>query len=107
MQRGMPKPKSKKSRPIMVLLDSLGRRWSLRIIWELLDGPATFRILRKACDGVSPSVLNTRLRELRKLGLVEKTDDGYALTKDGESLGTRLVKLDRWAQRWDKRRRGK
>jgi DNA-binding HxlR family transcriptional regulator len=92
-------------RPLMALLDVLGRRWSLRIIWELEEGPAKFRALRKACDGVSPSVLNTRIRELRKLGFVKKTDDGYTLTSDGESLAERLVKLDRWARRWEKRRR--
>jgi DNA-binding HxlR family transcriptional regulator len=99
--------KSSKTPPILVLLDRLGRRWSLRIIWELQEGPTTFRKLRKACDGVSPSVLNTRLGELRKLGFVEKADGGYALTKDGESLAERLVKLDRWARKWDKRRRDK
>lgn len=100
----MPKGKETgKHRPIMVLLDSLGRRWSLRIIWELQAGPTKFRALRKACDGVSPSVLNKRLGELRDLGFVKKTGHGYALTSDGESLADRLRKLDRWAQRWDKR----
>lgn len=104
----MPKGKeSHKSRPIMVLLDSLGQRWSLRIIWELQGGPTKFRALRKECDGVSPSVLNKRLAELRELGFIKKTDGGYALTSDGESLADRLRKLDRWARRWDKRRRDK
>jgi DNA-binding HxlR family transcriptional regulator len=102
---GKRKGGSNEERPIMVLLDSLGKRWSLRIIWELQDGPAKFRALRKACDHVSPSVLNTRIRELRKLGFVKKADGGYVLTRDGESLVERLRKLDRWAQRWDKRRR--
>jgi len=91
----------------MMLLDSLGRRWSLRITWELQAGPKKFRGLRKACDEVSPSVLNKRIGELRELGFVNKTDDGYALTSDGESLADRLRKLDRWARRWDKRRRDK
>ena len=88
----------------MVLMDHLGRRWSLRILWELRQGPATFRALRTACDEVSPSVLNTRLHELRELGLIEKTDEGYGLTADGESLGARLLDLDRWARRWAARR---
>jgi len=96
---------SHKNRPLATLLDALGRRWSLRIIWELQEGPAKFRALRAACDGVSPTVLNTRVRELRKLGLVKKTDNGYALTRDGKSLSDRLDKLDRWARRWDKERR--
>lgn len=104
----MPKGKeSGKNQPIIVLLDTLGRRWSLRIIWELQDGPTKFRGLRRACDGVSPSVLNKRLAELRDLGFIKKTDGGYALTADGESLADRLRKLDRWARRRHKRREGK
>src|SRR5262249_7826751 len=53
-------------RPIMALFDLVGRRWILRIIWELhrAAGPLTFRELRAACDGISSSVLTTRLREL-------------------------------------------
>ena len=71
----------------MVLLDLLGRRWALRIIWELRDGPETFRSLRVRCDDVSPSVLNTRLRELRNAGIVEgKSKAGYLLTKRGIEL---------------------
>ncbi|MGD8318181.1 MAG: helix-turn-helix domain-containing protein [Myxococcales bacterium] len=95
--------KRDKEHPIVELLDTLGRRWSLRIIWELQDGPVKFRALRKACDGVSPSVLNTRVRELRRLDLVEKTNGGYALTSEGESLAEHLVELDHWARRWKKR----
>jgi DNA-binding HxlR family transcriptional regulator len=87
----MPKGKETgKDRPIMVLLDNLGRRWSLRIIWELQDGPAKFRALRKACDGVSPSVLNKRIGELRDLGFVKKTDDGYSTA--GPAAGTSVAK---------------
>ncbi len=41
---------SKSGRPIMALLDLLGRRWMLRIIWELRNGPLTSRALRQACD---------------------------------------------------------
>jgi len=88
----------------MVLLDALGRRWALRVLWELRDGARTFRALREACDGVSPAVLNERLGELRALGLVELVDDGYALTGDGVSLGEQLVALDAWATRWGARR---
>ena len=54
----------------MALLDLLGRRWALRILWELRDEPLRFRELQQACDGLSPSVLNTRLGELREAGIV-------------------------------------
>ena len=49
----------------MALLDLLGRRWSLRVLWELRDGPLTSRALRAACDEASPSVLQARLADLR------------------------------------------
>ncbi|MDF1736337.1 MAG: helix-turn-helix domain-containing protein [Minwuia sp.] len=87
-------------RPIMVLFDILGKRWSLRILWELRQGPLTFRALRDACDGASPTVLNTRLKALRELGLIDHGPDGYLRTQDGEDLGKRLAELDQWANRW-------
>jgi DNA-binding HxlR family transcriptional regulator len=95
---------SRTARPVMVLLDALGKRWSLRVLWELRDGPLPFRALRERCDDVSPSVLNARVAELRELGLVEATGEGYSLSADGRSLGELLVPLDAWARRWDARR---
>lgn len=87
-------------RPIMALLDLLGRRWSLRVLWELRGGPLSFRALRKRCDDVSPSVLNARLAELREAALVETGDDGYAATARARSLGELLLPLDAWARKW-------
>src|ERR1035438_10591410 len=63
-------------RPIMVLLDLLGRRWSLRILWELREQTLTSRALRAACDEASPTVLQARLSELREAGLVELAATG-------------------------------
>ena len=78
---------SRTGRPIMALLDLLGRRWALRIVWELRDDQAlTSRALRTACDEASPSILQTRLSELRDAGLVELTSDGYRLTEIGIGL---------------------
>ena len=65
----------------MATLDLLGRRWSLRILWELRDGPLAFRALSEACGGISPTVLNTRLRELRDGEIIELSDEGYALSE--------------------------
>jgi DNA-binding HxlR family transcriptional regulator len=101
---GAPVRGSRSGRPIMALLDLLGRRWTLRILWELREGPLSFRAVRQACEGVSPSVLNSRLRELRDAGIVELSDSGYALTASGRSLGRLLLPLDRWAKDWARRR---
>ena len=93
---------SSTGRPLMAAMDLLGRRWALRILWELRSGERSFRSLREACDSISPSVLNARLGELREAGLVTLGDGGYALTPVGERLGGALEPLDRWAQSWSR-----
>lgn len=97
---------SRSGRPIMILLDALGRRWTLRILWELRRASLSFRELRSACDDISPSVLNQRLAELRELRLVDHDDQGYRLTSDGMQLGDLLLPLDAWARRWARRTKG-
>ena len=90
-------------RPIMVLLEVLGKRWTLRILWELSSGgSANFRDLRARCNDVSPTVLNRRLKELRELALVEHNEGGYDLTPQGEQLSKMLLPLDSWANKWAK-----
>jgi DNA-binding HxlR family transcriptional regulator len=85
----------------MAALDLLGRRWSLRILWELRDGPLGARALRERCDAMSPSVLYDRLGELVEAELVIQGDDQcYELTELGRSLGKALKPLDEWAYQW-------
>ncbi len=92
---------SKSGRPIMALLDLLGRRWTLRVLWELRAEPATFRALRDRCDGLSPTVLNARLSDLREAGLVEHAEDvGYRMTRAGTALIEALAPLQAWAREW-------
>lgn len=84
----------------MAALDLMGRRWALRVLWELRSGPHTFRALRDACEDVSPAVLNSRLRELRDAGLIERVAGGYALTSIGGEIGEALVPLEAWSRKW-------
>jgi DNA-binding HxlR family transcriptional regulator len=85
----------------MAALDLLGRRWSLRVLWELRHGPVGARELRDRCDGMSPSVLYARLGELTTSGLVAQgTDQLYRLTDLGRALGSALEPLDQWSLRW-------
>ncbi len=93
---------SRTGRPIMVLLDLLGRRWSLRILWELREGPLTSRALRTACDEASPTILQARLGELREAGFVELAPEGYALTALGRELRETFLPLHRFAEKWRK-----
>jgi DNA-binding HxlR family transcriptional regulator len=76
---GRPVRGSDTGRPIMALLDLLGRRWALRVLWELWSGPVP---------------------ELREAGIVERADDGYRLSARGGELGQIILKLAGWAADW-------
>ncbi len=98
---GKPVRGSRTGRPIMALLDLLGRRWALRIIWELREESFGFRALQARCDGMSPSVLSQRLGELQEAGIVAPDEQsGYGLTPEGRALFQALAPLHDWAQRW-------
>ena len=89
----------------MAALDLLGRRWTLRLLWELRDGPVGPRAILATCSGLSSSVLYRRLGELTEAGLVERRADGsYALTRPGQELSEAIAPLDRWSQRWARSR---
>src|SRR5690349_9948928 len=88
---GQPVRGSTTGRPLMAALDLLGRRWALRVLWELRDGALGARALRDRCDRMSPSVLYQRLEELQVAGLLRQTDDQrYELTEIGRALGAAL-----------------
>lgn len=96
---------SRTGRPIMALLDLLGRRWTLRILWELREGALTSRSLRAACNDASPTVVQQRLSELREAGLVTVRDEGgYVLTELGRELRGAFDPLYRFADAWAKRK---
>lgn len=92
---------SPSGRPIMAALDLLGRRWALRVLWELRETALTFRALQAACGGLSPSVLQQRLAELAAAKLVAHDGaSGYALTPLARRLLPSLLALDAWAGDW-------
>ncbi|MCI3181283.1 transcriptional regulator [Caulobacter sp. CCUG 60055] len=101
-QIGAPVRGSSTGRPVMVLLDLLGRRMTLRVLWELRGGPLTFRALQDAAE-TNPAVLNTRLHELRGAGLVAHDGGGYRLTEDGAALLDLLLPLVDWSEGWSRR----
>jgi DNA-binding HxlR family transcriptional regulator len=99
---GRPARGSKSGRPIMVLLDLLGRRWTLRIVWELREEPRRFRELQDLI-GASPTIVNARLAELREARLVELDDKtGYRLTTLGRELLRLFLPLHVWSEKWAK-----
>jgi len=96
---------STSGRPIMALLDLLGRRWALRVLWELHEaGALGFADLQARSAGISPSVLSQRLKDLAAAGLVVAGENGrYMPGRDAEQLARILLDLDTWATRWGRR----
>lgn len=86
--------------PIMALFDILGRKWNMRIMWELRAGPLTFRALQTQCGGVSPSVMNGRIKQLQAVQLIGVGEGGYVLTDLGQELMDRLDPLRAWSADW-------
>lgn len=87
-----------KERPIVKMLDLLGRRWALRLLWELRRDSVSFSELRKRIE-ISPSVLSARLAELSSAGIVERERSRrYRLTGRGRELARMLYEINRWAE---------
>jgi DNA-binding HxlR family transcriptional regulator len=88
----------------MALFDLIGRRWTLRVIWELEQAgrPLTFRELRAACGDVSSSVLTRRLHELSETLIIQRTSAGYSLTSTGHALAGSIEPVLAWAGDWNR-----
>ena len=90
----------------MALFDLLGRRWAMGIVWNLSGGAMTFRELQAACKSkggtISPSILNRRIKDLQEARLLERTIEGYKLTRLGDQLFALIEPLHDYSQKWKK-----
>jgi DNA-binding HxlR family transcriptional regulator len=101
----IPRPGSKvrgseSGAPINALFDLMGRRWALGIVWNLGEGPRTFRELQERCGSISPSILNNRLKDLREAAIIVRAPEGYELTSRGAELRAHLKPLADWSAAW-------
>ena len=83
-------------------LDTIGDRWSLLIVRELLLGPLRYSELKATLDGIATNLLADRLRSLEASGVVERQvgEPGgiaYALTPWGAQLREPVEALVRWS----------
>jgi len=84
---------------VLELFDVLGRRWALRVVWELRTDGLTYRDLASRIPDMSTSVLTQRLRDLRMARLVgHERGSGYRLTDEGRDLLAHLEDLRDWAE---------
>jgi DNA-binding HxlR family transcriptional regulator len=99
---GKPVRGSKTGVPIMALFDLLGRSWAMGVVWQLQNGPYTFRQLQEKCESISPALLNSRIKELKNADIVERTLEGYQLTQRGTGLIALLHPFGEWSRKWAK-----
>ena len=92
--------------PVAKSAEILGNPWSLLIVRELLLGSNRFGLLQKGLPRISPTVLNTRLKDLEQYGvLIKRRRDGqrgheYLLTAAGRELAAVIESLAVWGMRW-------
>jgi DNA-binding HxlR family transcriptional regulator len=86
---------------ITPVLELLGRRGTLLIIWALRGGRLTIPQLRRRCDGMLAGVTAQRIKELRQAGVLEPEDlgQGVALSDEGTTLLEAYPTFQAWAKR--------
>jgi DNA-binding HxlR family transcriptional regulator len=86
--------------PIAKAAEVLGDRWSLLIVRELVVGSRRFNEFARGLPGLSRALLSKRLQQLQRIGVVESTDDGYALTQAGRELQPLIMGFAEWGANW-------
>ena len=86
-------------------LETVGDRWSLLIVRDLLAGPRRFGDLRRLLTAVTAKSLTVRLRQLEAEGIVRREQEPgrkevrYELTDKGRDLAPVLEALVAWGLR--------
>ncbi len=93
--------------PVVESIYTIGNKWSLVIIHNLMKSPKRFNDLKGCMQGISSKVLAENLQELSKNGIIEKrivTDPPekteYVLTEKGEDLRSVMMEMRMWGERW-------
>ena len=90
--------------PIRNVVAQIGDKWSLLILFALVDGADRFNSLKSRVVGISQRMLTQTLRDLEREGYVSRTVYAevpvkveYELTEMGRDLVKPLYQLVSWA----------
>jgi len=90
--------------PVRNVVAQIGDKWSLLILFALVDGPDRFNALKNRIEGISQRMLTQTLRDLEREGYVERTvypevpvRVEYELTEMGRDIVKPLYQLVCWA----------
>jgi DNA-binding HxlR family transcriptional regulator len=89
--------------PLSAALEDVGDRWTLHVVYALLDGPKRYAELNAFLRGAGSNVLADRLRRLAGAGIVGRStgptpgsDTTYYLTERGRALAPAIRGLVAW-----------
>ena len=90
--------------PTRQVVNRIGDRWSLLVLYALERGTLRYQELRRIVDGVSQKMLTQTVRALERDGLVARTVYAsvppkveYSLTPLGRGLTERIAGIREWA----------
>ena len=90
------------------LMDVFGKKWTVLILWPLMEGPRRFTEMSAFIPGISDRLLSQRLQELEEKGIVERQVFNerpvrveYRLTEKGHDVRQVLEAIMQWADRWE------
>ena len=90
--------------PIRNVIAQIGDKWSMLILFALVDGEDRFNSLKKRIVGISQRMLTQTLRDLEREGYVNRTvypevpvRVEYELTELGKEIVKPLYQLVSWA----------
>jgi DNA-binding HxlR family transcriptional regulator len=93
--------------PIAEAAKLLGDKWTLILLRDLARGACRFKTLVASSEGISPSILTGRLRELEEKGIISRTSYAeipprveYALTEKGRDVLPVIEALRVYGSRW-------
>ena len=90
--------------PLAQATQLLCERWTLLVVRELIAGSSRFSELQKGVPLMSPTLLSTRLKQLKEAGVIEQSGDkgssSYQLTSAGMELRPIVELLGAWGHRW-------
>jgi len=97
-------PKHRSGCPVSVSLETLGDRWSLLIIRDLMvRAYRTFKEFQGAGEGIATNILASRLKRLEGVGIIHTEPDpndgrrvNYRLTEKGIALAPVLLDMLIW-----------
>ena len=87
--------------PIAKAAEIVAERWTPLVIHELLVGSTHFSDIRRGIPLMSQTLLSQRLKELERVGIVERRGENprrreWVLTEAGRALGPIIRQLGEW-----------